>query len=172
MKKIVICLLLGISTAYPQGGRLIENPLKDIPKWVRDGFTSRHLDERYTILYRLYPHCVRGDFNGDGKRDAAIQVQERSSGKIGVAVFLAKKAQALYVPVTILGAGKAVGSAGDDFKWADLWSLRKEGSTAGLRAGTPPPEMHGDGLTLGKRGGKSGFVYWDGSKYSWQRLGR
>jgi hypothetical protein len=171
MKTIFLFLLIGLSTAYPQGGRLIENPLKDIPKWVRAEISSRRLDEHYTILYRLYPHCIRGDFNGDGKRDAAIQVQERSSGKLGVAIFHAKKAQALHVPVTVLGAGKGIGSAGDDFKWADLWSVRREGSTAGLR-GVTPPEMHGDGLALSKHGGKSGFIYWDGSKYTWQKLGR
>ena len=171
MKNILVLLLIGLSTAYPQGGRLIENPLKDIPKWVRNEFSARHLDAHYSILFRLYPHCLRGDFNGDGKRDAAIQIEESSTGKLGIAIFHAKKAQALYVPVTILGAGKTVAQAGDDFKWANLWSIRRGGGPAEARSGAVP-QMRGDGLNIGKRGGKSGLIYWDGTKYSWHRLSR
>jgi hypothetical protein len=170
MKKLIFLLLVLSSTAFPQGGgRLIENPLKGIPKWVRNEFTARHLDQRYSILFRLYPHFLRGDFNGDDKRDVVIQIEETSSGKLGIAIFHTKKVQALYVPVSILGAGKQLGKAGDDFKWVEVWSLyRRPGSLTPRKP--PMPELEGDAIKLSKRTGKSGLVYWDGKNYSWHPL--
>jgi hypothetical protein len=171
MKNTIFLLLLAVSAAHSQGGRLIENPLKEIPRWVRNEFSSRHFDERYSILFRLYPHALRGDFNGDGRRDVAIQIEERSSGRLGIAIFHAKKPQELNAPVTILGAGKAVGKAGADFKWVEVWSVIRPGSSA---APQKPglPEMGGDALRIGKRGGTSGLIYRDGKKYSWYSLAR
>lgn len=171
MKQIIplLLLLFVLSAAYPQGGRLIENPLREVPKWVRNEFSSRHLDQRYRILYKLYPHVLRADFNGDRKRDVAIQVEENSSGKLGIAIFHVKKAQALYVPVTIVGAGKPAGNSGDDLKWVEVWSLQHRGGSSSARK-APMPEMVGEGIRLEKRGGASGLIFWDGKKYSWYTL--
>src|SRR5260221_7823000 len=121
MKKLIVLVLFFASAAYPQGGgHLIENPLKGIPKWVRNEFSAKHLDQRYSIVFRLYPHFLRGDFNGDDKRDVAIQIEETSSGKLGIPIFHTKKVQALSVPVSVLSAGKQVGKARDDFKSTEV----------------------------------------------------
>jgi hypothetical protein len=172
MKKLIVLILFFASAAYSQGGgHLIENPLKDIPKWVRNEFAARHLDQRYTIVFRLYPRILRGDFNGDDKRDVAIQIEETSSGKLGVAIFHTKKVQALFVPVSILGAGKQIGKAGDDFKWVEVWSLHRQHATLSGRK-TSMPELSGDALRVGKRSGKSGLLYWDGKNYAWHPLSK
>ncbi|SRR2546426_9767438 len=167
---LVAALLLGSTAARPQGGgHLIENPLRNIPKWVRNEFSAQHLDKKYSMLFRLFPHCLRGDFNADGRKDAAVQIEETSSGKIGIAIFHAKRAQALFVPVTVLGAGRPVGKAGDDFKWADVWSVYNNKARA---QNSKLPEVEGDAIRLEKRKGKSGLIYREGAKYAWFPLSK
>lgn len=160
-------LLLAITSARPQGGgRLIENPIRKIPKWVRTEMAAKGLDERYTVLYRLYPYYLRGDFSGDGKRDAAIQVQEVSSGKVGIAVFHSKKPQAISTPVYILGAGKPVGSAGDDLNWVNVWGTLSK-STVTARLGEGAPFHLGEAIHIERRDSTGGMFWWDGKKYNW-----
>ncbi|SRR6266581_4853265 len=166
MKSMYLLFFGWTMTAFSQG-RLIENPIRNIPKWVRTEFAARHFDQSYSILYRLYPYYLRGDFNGDGRRDVAIQVRESESGKSGIAIFHGKKAQAFATPVVIVGAGKAVGRAGEDFKWVDIWSIFHDGN--GKRK---LPPLKGDAIKLEKREGTSGFIFWDGKRYSWYHLGK
>ncbi|HYQ85768.1 MAG TPA: hypothetical protein VES59_00855 [Bacteroidota bacterium] len=169
MKYLVALLLVGFTPALPQGGgHLIENPLRDIPKWVRNEFSAQHLDRKYSMLFRLFPHCLRGDFNGDGKKDAAVQIEETSSGKLGIAIFHAKRVQALFVPVTVLGAGKPVGKAGDDFKWADVWSVVNKARAQNLKL----PDIQADAIRLEKRKGKGGIIYREGTRYTWYPLSK
>jgi len=170
MKYLVAALLLVPAPAIPQGGgHLIENPLRNIPKWVRNEFSAQHLDKKYSMLFRLFPHCLRGDFNGDGKKDAAVQIEETSTGKLGIAIFHAKRAQALFVPVTVLGAGRPVGKAGDDFKWADVWSVYNANART---QSSKLPEVEGDAIRLEKHKGKSGLIYREGSRYTWYPLSK
>lgn len=154
MKKIFILILLCSLDLFAQG-RLIQNPLRKIPKWVRQEFSSQHLDQKYTIAFRLYPHYLRSDFNGDGRKDVAIQIVEKQSGKSGIAIFHRKKSQSLIYTVTILGAGKSLRGAGDDFKWADVWNEMEKGK--------------GYGISLEKRGATGGIIRWDGKNYVWEK---
>jgi hypothetical protein len=165
----VILLLGGVSSASAQEGRLIPNPVRNIPAWVRNEFAAKHMDEHYTITYTMFPYTFKGDFNGDERRDAVIQLVEKKSGKSGVAIFHAKRPQAIYTNVAILGAGKPLGTAGDDFKWANSWNvipLRKL-PTSGVKGVT---DAQGDLLLLERRGSTKGAIYWDGKRYTWQRI--
>ncbi len=166
---ILLALLpLAGGVTFGQQGKLIENPLGRIPRWVRDAFFSEHLDNRYTIIYQLYPTFLKGDFNGDGRRDIAIQVKENRSGKMGIAVFHAKRPQALAVHVVILGAGTQLAGAGDDFKWVNVWRIGSPpgAPTASGRNGL----VHQAALRLEKRNGMKGVIYWTGKRYEWVRV--
>ena len=167
MKAILLLILFSAVTIHAQQTRLIPNPIRKIPKWVRTEFVSRHLDDNYAILYKLFPAYLRSDFNGDGRRDVAVQVQDIRSGKIGIAIFHGKYPQAAFVHVDILGAGNRLGSAGDDFKWIDIWRLHSRTAVYSELKETPPKNSGGEAFDLQKRGGKSGYIYWDGKQYRW-----
>ncbi len=168
--KIFACLLILCGTgARAQDGRLIQNPIRNIPKWVRDDYYSKNLNREYAVGYKLYPYTFRGDFNGDGRRDVVIQIVEKRSGKAGLAIFHGRKPQAMFTHVAILGAGKPLGGAGDDFKWVGIWNrvLQSKIPSGGYRGLS---DIHGDILVLQKHGSKTGLVYWDGKQYQWHRL--
>jgi len=93
-----------------------------------------------------------GDFNGDGRSDVALLIEERTTRKVGIAILESRKNQ-----FKILGAGKSFGNGGDDFNWMDVWSMRHSGKA--------------DQLYVGKKEAASAVIYWDGSKYKWQQEG-
>jgi hypothetical protein len=166
MKRILIAFFLFTVNLYSQDGQLIRNPIRNIPKWVRGEISAQHLDQQYTVVYQLYPYYLRGDFNGDGKRDVAIQVVEKSSGKSGIAIFRGKRRQRLITIVSILGAGKTIGSIGDDFKWMNIWNIHRKGEPI-ESSSQKSPTLIGDAILIEKRDSTSGLIYWDGKKYTW-----
>ena len=152
---------------YAQHGSKGWNSKKSIPKWVRQEFTAHHLDQEYDITYQLYPSYLEGDFNGDGRNDAAILVHEKSSGKFGIAIVHGKRPQAISSIVTILGADTQLGKAGKDFKWMKVWSLIEARTSSSLPKHL---ESRGDAIQTGIPGGKTGIIYWDGKKYTWYEV--
>lgn len=167
MKKICILSLLIVSNLLAQEGRLIPNPIRNIPKWVRAEFTARHLDDNYTVSYQLYPYYLRADFNDDSRRDVAIQIVEKKSGKAGFAIFHTKKPQALSIPITIIGAGISIAGTGDDFNWVNFWNALSRKQVTEKKS---VPVFDGDAISIGKRDSTNGLIYWDGKKYSWHRI--
>jgi hypothetical protein len=167
MKKICILSLFIVSTLLAQEGHLIPNPIRNIPKWVRTEFTSRYLDNNYMVSYQLYPYYLHADFNDDSRRDVAIQIVEKKSGKAGIAIFHAKKLQAISIPISIIGAGTSLSGIGDDLKWVNFWNVfnRKDASNK-----KSLPSFDGNAITIGQRDSTSGLIYWDGKKYSWHRI--
>ena len=170
MKKNCFLVFIFIVNLHAQEGRLIRNPIRNIPKWVRTEFSAQHLGDRYSVIYQLYPYYLKGDFNGDGRRDVAIQIAESKSGKIGIAIFHTKKPQAISVPVSIFGAGNHFSGAGDDFKWVNIWDIvdRKQASDGSERKKIPTFE--GDVISIRKRDSTGGLIYWDGKKYAWYKI--
>jgi len=166
MKKIFILILIITSNLFAQEGRLIPNPIRNIPRWVRTEFSVRHLDDNYTVSYQLYPYYLRADFNGDSRRDVAIQIVEKKSGKTGFAIFHTKKPQALTIPISIIGAGTSLTRIGDDFKWVNFWNVTSRKQMFDKKS---LPVFDEDVISIGKRDSTNGYIYWDGKKYSWQR---
>ncbi len=155
-------LVLPASASALQG-HLIQNPLRDIPAWVRRDFTSRNLDNEYKIIYRLYPHVISGDFNGDGRKDVAIQIQSLSSGKTGIAIFHGRKPQAMVTNIAILGAGKTVGQAGDNLSWSEVW-VKLKGQ--GMNAGDLHSKRTPDAISLSNKTDRTVVLYWNGRQYT------
>lgn len=69
------------------------------------------------VLVCTFPPCVqRGDFDGDGQADWAVQVAEPTKLKTGVAFVLGNNTQSL------LAAGTP-SALGEDLTWVSSWSL-------------------------------------------------
>src|SRR3989442_6113750 len=100
--RFFILLIFLTTTAYSQDKPSPWVKGKIIPRWIRREFSSRRLDTDYEIIMKLYPSYLRGDFNGDGRRDYIIQLKEKHSGKSGFVIFHGKRPQALTIPISIL----------------------------------------------------------------------
>ena len=74
--------------------------------------------------FHVNPSYLEGDFDGDGKMDAAVLVKERSTGKLGIAIVDCPTGK-----VAILDAGIGIGNGGD--------GLRMDGFLAGQNAQSP-----------------------------------
>lgn len=159
--KTFILLVLVAATALAQKGPEW-NFNKNIPRWVRAEIGSNHLQNDYNITYQLYPPILKGDFNGDKRGDVALLVQEKSSGKFGIAIFHASRPQSMHTrTISIVGAGHPIGKAGDDLAWVNVWKLLKHTETVkGL-------ELEGDAIQIERRDSTSGIVFWNGKSYEW-----
>ena len=120
-------------------------------QWVEDVFRSKKLP--YELHSWIKPSYLIGDFNGDGRPDVAVLIREQTSGKRGIAIVHGGTNE-----VFILGAGKEIGNAGDDFEWMDEWRLEKR-------------QANQDALIVGKSESAGAVIYWDGKKYRWQLQG-
>lgn len=119
----------------------------------------------YAIVSLINPFYLQGDFDGDGWRDTAVLVKERTSGKRGVAVvFKGGK-------VRIVGAGKDAGDGTTDLDWMDAWYVERKGSVAQGATDEAPPELKGDGLMVIKTESGSGLIYWDGKRFRFYQQG-
>jgi hypothetical protein len=148
MRRLINALLAVFLPAFVC---LTVRAIEELPAWATKAFNEK-LSARYERVQKIEPSFLAGDFNGDGRSDVALLIQERTTGKVGIAILESGKNQ-----FKILGAGKSFGNGGDDFSWMDVWSMRHSGKA--------------DQLHVGKREAASAVIYWDGSKYKWQQEG-
>ena len=125
--------------------------VEELPSWAIKAFNEK-LSARYELVQKMEPSFFVGDFNGDGRSDVALLIQEKTTGKVGIAILEGGKNQ-----FKVLGSGKSFGNGGDDFNWMDVWSMLHSGKA--------------DQLSVGKREAPTVVIYWDGSKYKWQQEG-
>jgi hypothetical protein len=93
--------------------------------------------------------CVRrGDFDGDGRPDAAVLVVEAAEPRRKGIALLTSDAER-----SLLGAGNAVGNGGADFSWMDAWRVSKKAETTRLIG-----RAAGDGLIVEKAESASGLI--------------
>jgi hypothetical protein len=118
-----------------------------LPRWVDSAVAPLTLTGPYQLELRLNPFVQLGDFDGDRQADAAVFVHERVSGKRGILLVR----RAAPAP-TVLGAGRAAGRLGDDFKWLDIWRVE---AGEGL-----------DRLLVEKSETATGSVVWDGRRFT------
>ena len=98
--------------------------------------------------------------------DAAVLVKERSTGKLGIAIFHSTTGK-----VTILGAGIGIGNGGDDFEWMDSWQVYSKKRAARAAGEISVPRLRGDALLVEKSESASALIYWNGKKYIWSQRG-
>jgi hypothetical protein len=126
--------------------------------------SSAGLDSVYAISLHLQaPPYLSGDFDGDGVGDAAVLIEHRATGKVGIAVVHGGTRR-----VTILGAG-GTADGPDDLSWIDRWDVfRKEARFHSTIDGRPNARLIADALWVGKRDSASAFYVWTGSRYRWE----
>jgi hypothetical protein len=164
MKSVVWLLMIWVPLSEAQRPPATEDQHPSVPPAVTEAFKARRLDGRYQVSFHLSPFYLEGDFNGDGKRDTAVLVRERKTGKIGIAIVHSGRND-----VFIVGAGKTTGNGGDNFDWMDSWSVyAKKDARGGAGKG---PRLKGDGLLVERTESASGLIYWNGAKYVWRQMG-
>ncbi|HUN65872.1 MAG TPA: hypothetical protein VMW43_07190 [Bacteroidota bacterium] len=169
MKRLLLFVFLFVSTAFPQQGRLIKNPLRELPVWARLAFTRQKLDSRFAITLERYPHLLKGDFNADNRRDVALQITDLAGGSQGIAIMHAPRPQAEQIRIVIIGAGVSSPEFPENLKAYPHWSILPNDEIDGTGL---PRELKGDAIRLQKSDSSGAYIYWDGKKYQWQPFRR
>jgi len=135
----------------------------ELPDSIWSVARNAGLDSLYAISMSVRsPPYVDGDFDGDGVMDAAVLVERRSTGKIGIAIVHRGTRQ-----VTILGAGS--GSAGpDDLEWIDRWERFHKESIDLMIRDRPKIQFAGDAVWVARDDSVSGFYGWTGRTFVYE----
>jgi len=152
-------MMVILSVSLPAADVLTEARYDDLPKGVYTALVGNGFFDAYEIYFGMTPFFQRGDFNGDGEFDIAIQVISKTSRKRGI-VFLHSNDLNYYV----IGAGKSFGDLGDDFSWLKRWridSFSLQQSRISARA---------EALILDNPDFPKSLVYFDGKTYRTQGL--
>jgi hypothetical protein len=136
-----------------------------LPEWAVNAVKNADFESGFAISPRLrMPPFIEGDFDGDTRDDVLLLIEERATGRQGVALLSNDPAR---VPV-IFGAGQTTGGAPADLAWVDdLRPMRAGGSTLGVDV-TLPSDMAGDGVffTGGDRAtARPALLYWNGAGF-------
>lgn len=142
-------------------------PASSLPRALNQYLLRSSGHEAYTLTDRLNPFYLQADFNGDGRMDTAVLVQEKATGKQGILIAHIG-ANEHYV----LGAGNAIGNGGDDFSWLGAWQVYPQGEVAqSPHVDAAPPTLRGDALLVFALEASSGIIYWTGTEYDWYQQG-
>ena len=137
-----------------------------LPDWVEAAIARAGLDRTLAVEARLNPFILRGDFDGDGRTDAAVLVADKASGKKGIAIVHRATSR-----VFVVGAGRANSNGGDDFSWMDAWTVFDKGPVRRGATRAAPPVLKGDGLLVAKSEAADAVLWWDGTAYRWYQQG-
>lgn len=121
-----------------------------LPDWVLTRWEALAKAQGLLLSAHLNPFLQRGDFDGDGKPDIAILVEQKKTHAIGIAIFHRSSAKP-----TLLGAGTAFGNGGASFDWLDIWKVQE-------KKGSRP-----EALLLIKESSVSALVTFEKGKYHW-----
>ena len=135
--------------------------LQNLPSWAGSILGEQRFASTYALSTRINPYFLQGDFNGDGRLDVAVLIEQKRTAQHGIAILHASSTNPIVV-----GAGREIGNGGDDFSWMDAWGIEAR-DTRGKAAPTP----RGDALLVQKLESASGLIYWDGMAYRWRQQG-
>jgi len=147
---MVLISLLALPPVRGQQVGSITYATWSLPRWVNAAVAGAHLWDRYELFLQLNPFYQRGDFDGDGQTDIAIQVLQKETHKRGIAIIHRSDSS-----VHIVGAGQPLGNGGDDFSWLWIWRV------------DPPDPQHRESLYVEKPESASGWIVWNGHAYIW-----
>jgi hypothetical protein len=121
-------------------------------------------DSIYAISQSMqYPPYLEGDFDGDRVEDAAVLVEHRSTGKLGLAIVRLGPKQ-----VTVLGAGSSAAGP-DDLGWINRWDVFRKGSTIHLTIHyRPNAQLIADALWVGRDDSVGAFYIWTGRGFTYE----
>lgn len=159
----VIVGLLSLGT----GSRIVSAQPRSaaVPAWALSALQLWPAGNRVAPASWLARSVLQADFDGDRQRDVALLVQERGSGKRGIAI-VHRGTKSVF----IVGAGIAFSNGGDNFDWLDFWGVA-QGPAAQGATDEAPPTLKGAALVVGKDGSASALVYWTGTTYAWYQQG-
>lgn len=132
---------------------LVVNDIK--ANWPKDEFDYFIAPKRKDLPD--YPYIAKGDFNGDGKEDAAALVKSSNDGKYQVAVFFGAP----------LSRDRVV-FWNEDIDVCAV-STYPKGPLEGMESGKV--NMKGDGVNIEFFERGSFVLYWDGSKFKRAQTG-
>ncbi|NQV15075.1 hypothetical protein HQ531_06420 [bacterium] len=155
----ITLIILILSASVIASNTLTDARYDDLPKGVYTALVGAGFFDKYDLYFQMSPFFQRGDFNGDGEIDIAIQVLNKFSHKRGI-VFLHSN----DLSYNIIGAGKNFGNLGDDFSWLRKWRIDsfthvKGGNSDGAEA-----------LILDNPDFPKSLVYYDGKTYQTQAM--
>jgi hypothetical protein len=119
------------------------------------------------VLTDTNPYYLRGDFDGDGKPDYALQVRAKNGGN---GVLICQGNGALFLLGHGIGGQKFSDMPDDNFL-APYWNVYTKQDIAELKAfqsnvPRPIPSAKGEAIALIWEDGIS-LIYWNGTKYRW-----
>lgn len=115
-------------------------------------YTTENTKHRVKKSCYIKPCQFSGDFDGDGKLDTAILVEDQDS-KRGILFQFANG------KIVLVGAGD------EDFNWMNRWSMMKKGTT--LLGDSYPSAALGDAIFAEHIESANALLYWNGSKFVW-----
>jgi hypothetical protein len=145
---------------------IADNADAGVPDSLWEVARAAGVDSLYAIDMRLqYPPYLDGDFDGDGVADAAVLVQERATGKLGVAFVVGTPRR-----VAIVGAGTAIPDVGDDLSWIHDMDHVSYGVTYDLaHRALPRAPFDADALRLTDGAERTLFLGWRGGRFVAER---
>jgi hypothetical protein len=142
-----------------------------LPKWGQEKLKG--FADRYVLSNYINPQFLETDLSGDKNVDLAILIEEKTENKKGILIFFGQSDKSF-----ILGAGTKFGNSGDDFKWADVWSVFKDKVTYET---TFKPNRDVDGgkkitidrhaIAIREEEGSGGLIYFNGKEFIWIHQG-
>jgi hypothetical protein len=145
------------------------------PSWLKASMKKKGLDAQYELSSFLKPAFLQDDFTGDGVKDIAVLVVEKTTQKKGI-LLLPGRSSKHYV----FGAGASFGNGSDDFAWADTWSVYKEKSAYATQFDKKSGDVKGGKQVqisrhciyiASREDATGGLIYWTGTKYRWIHQG-
>ena len=152
-------MILILSISIFAGNSFTEARYDDLPKGVYTALVGSGFFDAYEVYFEMSPFFQRGDFNGDGQFDIAIQVISKTSRKRGIVCMHLND-----LNYHVVGAVKQFGDLGDDFRWLKKWridSYSLQQSRISARA---------EALILDNPDFPKSLVYFDGKRYQTQDL--
>lgn len=141
---------------------------ESLPVWIYKHPAKASFDGSYLFSSDMNPFYQRGDFNGDGLADLAILIKEKTTKKIGIAIFHQMRNE-----LFIVGAGQKLGNGGDNYSWMDAWDVYDKGIVyhGMVEEEEAPPTLIGDAIDVAETESANALIYWDGKQYQWYQQG-
>ena len=147
--KVALCALAILSTAADIRAQ------SPVPEWARARWETLAKARSLQLSSHIKTNTLAADFDGDGKPDIALLIENRKTHKIGIAFIHHTTALPFVV-----GAGTELGNGGDNFDWADSWKVQP-------RTKTRPT----DAVLIERESSASGLIYFANGKYRWKQQG-